>query len=205
MSIRFSFHKIATFLSSALSILAIPSVVLAHPGHDHLSPDMFSMGVMHPLTGFDHLFAMFAVGLWAALTHRSIRDAIWTPLSFLSWLLIGGLTGVMGVSVPAIEPMIVASLFVFGLLVLSRIAMPKWAGVMLVGFFAVFHGIAHGSELPANGSAVTFFAGFMLTTLVLHVIGLAAGFELKNRNVWVTRVAGAGIALYGVVLLSPIV
>jgi len=205
MSNRANLHTVGTFFLRTLVALAVPSVVLAHPGHEHLSNDMFSIGVMHPLTGLDHLFAMFAVGLWAALTHTNIRGAIWTPLSFLCWLLIGGILGVVGVSLPAIEPMIMASLFVFGLLVLSRISIPRWAGVMLVGLFAVFHGIAHGSELPASGNAVTFLAGFMLTTLILHVTGLAAGFMLKNHNVWLTRVAGAGIATYGLFLLIPIV
>jgi len=204
MSIRSNLPQLGAFSLRALGMLAIPCVALAHPGHEHLSNDMFSMGVIHPLTGLDHLFAMFAVGLWAALTHRSVREAIWTPLSFLCWLLIGALLGVMGVSLPAIEPMILASLFVLGLLVISRVSLPRWASVALVGFFAVFHGIAHGSELPVDGSAVAFFGGFMLTTLILHMIGLATGFKLKNHNVWLTRAAGAGIAAYGFLLLTPV-
>lgn len=207
MSIRSRLCRISAFSLRAAGFLAVPCIALAHPGHEHVSNDMFKMfgmGVVHPLTGFDHLFAMVAVGLWAALTHKSVREAIWTPLSFLCWLLIGAVLGVEGVNLPAIEPMIMASLLVLGLLVTSRLSVPKWAGVALVGFFAVFHGIAHGSELPASGSAAAFFAGFMLTTLALHVVGLAAGFKLKNYNVWLTRVAGAGIAAYGFLLLIPV-
>ena len=194
-------HSIGLFVLRALGFIMISSVALAHPGHE-IGGELFLSGLAHPLTGFDHLFAMLAVGLWSALTHSSFRQAIWTPVSFLALLLVGALLGLSGVSLPAMEPIIMASLLILGLLVATRLSMPTWAGVALIGFFALFHGLAHGSELPATGGGAAFIAGFMLTTFSLHLIGLASGFALKKRDLRLTRIAGVGIAAYGVSLLA---
>lgn len=129
---------------------------------------------------------------------------MWTPASFLCLLLVGALAGVAGLHLPAVEPIIMASLLVLGLLVASRATLPNWAGSALVGFFALFHGMAHGAELPHAASPAYFIAGFMLATLALHLIGLVAGFNLKQRHAWLTRIAGAGIAGYGVALLATV-
>lgn len=201
MPIHAYVRSICRFIIRALGLAAISGAALAHPGHE-VSGNMFLSGLIHPLTGFDHLLAMLAVGLWAALTHSSFRQAIQTPISFLCLLLIGALAGMSGFSLPAIEPVIMASLFVLGLLVITRFSMPTWAAAILVGFFALFHGMAHGAELPAQGSAAAFIAGFMLTTFALHLTGLAAGFALKQRGSWLTRIAGAGIAAYGLSLFA---
>lgn len=175
----------------------------AHPGHEqNVARSMFQAGLLHPLTGLDHLLAMVAVGIWAALSHDTIRQAVWTPVSFLCLLLVGALLGMAGLSLPGVEPVIMASLLVFGLLLASRAAIPGIAGAMLVGFFALFHGMAHGSELPTGAGAMVFIAGFMLSTLFLHGLGLAGGVVLKRRGMWLTRAAGAGIALYGASLLA---
>ena len=198
---KFSSQSVSVFVVRALGLTLVSGAALAHPGHE-IPGNMFLSGLSHPLTGIDHLFAMLAVGLWSALTHDNIRSALWTPVSFLSLLLVGALLGMAGVTLPAIEPIIMASLLVLGLLVASRAALPTWASTALVGFFALFHGMAHGSELPIGGSAAAFIAGFMLTTFTLHVVGLAAGFAFKQRGLWLTRIAGAGIAIYGVALFA---
>lgn len=194
------FRSVTVFLARATGLALVSGAALAHPGHD-VSSNMLLSGLTHPLTGMDHLFAMLAVGLWSALTHKSVRSALWTPVSFLCLLLVGALLGLAGFTLPAMEPMIMGSLLVLGLLVASRLALPNWAGAALVGFFAVFHGMAHGAELPVGGSAAAFIAGFMLTTLALHVSGLAAGLAMQ-RSVWLTRLLGAGIAAYGVALIA---
>ncbi|MEO6958972.1 MAG: HupE/UreJ family protein [Burkholderiaceae bacterium] len=194
-------RSIGLFGLRALGLLAMSGVALAHPGHE-IANNLFLSGLAHPLTGFDHLFAMLAVGLWSALTYSSVRKAVWTPVSFLCLLLIGAFFGLSGVSLPATEPMIIVSLFILGLLIATRLSMPIWAGAALVGFFALFHGLAHGSELSAPGSVIAFVAGFMLTTFALHLVGLAAGFALKKRDLRLTRVAGVGIVVYGVSLLT---
>lgn len=194
------FRSINVFLTRASGLALVSGAALAHPGHD-VSSNMLMSGLTHPLTGMDHLFAMLAVGLWSALTHQSVRAALWTPVSFLCLLLVGALVGLAGITLPAIEPMIMGSLLVLGLLIASRLALPNWTGATLVGFFAVFHGMAHGAELPLGGNAIAFIAGFMFTTLTLHISGLAAGFALQ-RSVWLTRLLGAGIAAYGVALIA---
>lgn len=203
MSTSTPLRTLSARAAAIIGLALISTTALAHPGHDHeIAGNMFTAGLLHPLTGFDHLLAMLAVGMWAALTHNNIRQAIWTPVSFLALLLIGALAGVAGISLPAVEPMIMASLFVLGLLLASRISLPNWAGAALVGFFAIFHGLAHGAELPVGASATVFIAGFMLSTLALHVTGLVGGFALKQHGQWLTRLAGAAIAAYGVVLFT---
>ncbi|UHL63550.1 HupE/UreJ family protein [Paralcaligenes sp. KSB-10] len=203
MSTHTTLRSVGIFSARALGLALVTGVASAHPGHE-VSSNMFLSGLIHPLTGFDHLFAMLAVGLWSALAHKNLRQAAWTPVSFLCLLLAGAFMGIAGLRLPAVEPIITASVLVLGLLVASRLSLPTWAGAALVGFFAIFHGMAHGSELPESGSALAFVAGFMLTTFSLHVAGLAAGFSLKQHNVWLTRLAGGAIALYGVSLASAL-
>lgn len=197
----FHLRSISLFALRALGLLAFSAAALAHPGHE-IGGELFFTGLLHPLTGFDHLLAMLAVGLWSALTHSSFRRAILTPIAFLALLLAGALLGLSGVSLPAIEPIIMASLLILGLLVATRLSMPTWAGVALIGFFALFHGLAHGSEMSITSGAAAFVAGFMLTTFALHLTGMATGFALKKHGLRFTQIAGAGIAAYGVSLLA---
>ena len=196
-----SSRSTSLFIACSSSLVLFSSTAFAHPGHE-ASTSMLMSGLLHPLTGYDHFFAMLAVGLWCALTQKTVRRAMWAPICFLGLLLIGALAGMSGLGLPALEPIIMVSLLVLGLLVATRVSMPTWAGAAIVGFFALFHGVAHGSELPLGGSAAAFIGGFMLTTFALHLSGLAAGFALKHRDIWLTRFAGAGIALYGAGLLS---
>lgn len=194
--------RIVLSVSVAASTLAC-GVAMAHPGHLHeAAANMLASGLLHPLTGLDHLFAMVAVGLWAATTRDNLSQALWAPFVFASLLLLGALAGLNGMRLPAVEPMIVASLLVLGLLLATRLALPGVAGAAVAGFFAVFHGLAHGVELPAGGSAASFIAGFMLSTAALHALGLAAGLALKRRSTWLPRLAGAGTAAYGLALLA---
>lgn len=189
--------------AGAAGLALMSCAAVAHPGHEHaISGHIFQAGLLHPLTGLDHLLAMVAVGIWAALSHTNIRQAIWTPVTFLCLLLAGALMGMAGLSLPGVEPIIVASLLVLGLLLASRATLSGPASALLVGFFALFHGMAHGSELPAGAGAAAFIAGFMLSTLALHGMGLAGGFALKQRTLWLTRAAGAGITAYGISLLA---
>lgn len=186
---------------SGIVFLTATGAAMAHPGHETGHP-LFLEGLLHPLTGFDHLLAMLAVGLWSALTHQTLRQAAFTPAAFLALLLAGAVLGISGLRLPAVEPMIIASLLVLGLLVAARKTVPQWAGSAIAGFFALFHGLAHGAELPAQGNALLFVAGFMLSTLVLHVCGLFLGFKLKPHGKWISRSVGAGIAAYGLSLLA---
>ncbi len=187
----------------ALLLACASTGAIAHPGHvgqaDGISN--FLEGALHPLTGVDHLLAMLAVGIWSALAYPSLRRAIYLPLSFSLILLLGALLGVAGLHVPMIEPVIMVSLLVLGLLLATRATLPVATGSTAVAFFAFFHGAAHGTELPDAGYAFAFILGFMLTTGLVHCIGMTAGSILSQRQTWLARLTGFGIASYGAALL----
>ncbi|WP_431273882.1 HupE/UreJ family protein [Variovorax ureilyticus] len=190
--------------SSAFALLiALPLAASAHTGVDGGMHHGFAAGFLHPLTGADHLAAMVAVGLWSALTaRRAWPDLLWAPLGFAVMLLAGASAGLAGVHLPAVEPMIAASLLVLGLLVLTQRRLPALAAASLVGAFAVFHGVAHGQELAGESGAALTLAGMLAATVLLHAAGLAIGWSLRHGHRWAPRVAGAGVALFGAALLG---
>jgi urease accessory protein len=126
-------------------------------------------------------------------------------LAFANLLLAGALLGMQGVALPAVEPMIAASLLVIGMLVVARLRLPGLAAALLVGLFAVFHGVAHGLELAESASAFQTLAGMLSATLLLHAFGLVIGWSLRGANVWVGRLVGASVALFGTLLLTQFV
>lgn len=185
---RFFLFAAAAALSTAAS---------AHTGagaHDHSA---FLAGLMHPLAGPDHLAAMLAVGMWSAL---AVRPAWLAPAGFVALLAAGALAGFAGLQVPAVEPMIAASLLVLGLLVAARRGLPLAAAVALAGGFAFFHGAAHGAEL-AGGQQWLALAGMLLASAGLHVAGMAIARLVLERHRWLPRVSGAAVALLGATLL----
>ncbi|MGO4394175.1 HupE/UreJ family protein [Variovorax sp. M-6] len=187
----------------ALLLAALPLAANAHTGADAGAHHDFLAGFLHPLTGPDHLAAMVAVGLWSALAaRRAWPDLLWAPLGFASMLLVGALVGLAGVQLPAVEPMIAASLLVLGLLVATRRQLPALAAAALVGIFAVFHGVAHGQELHGESGAALTLAGMLAATVLLHAAGIAAGWSLRHGHRWLPRIAGAAVALFGVALLG---
>jgi urease accessory protein len=177
------------------------ALALAHTGNDgashHGIVDATAAGCTHPFTGLDHLAAMVALGVWSALTARRVGLA---PLAFANALLVGALLGFVGISVPAVEPMIAASLLVLGLLVASRAALPAALGVTIAASFALFHGVAHGQEL-SGPLGVWALAGMVAATALLHASGIVLGLVMKRRAAWLPRAAGAAVALFGVSLL----
>ncbi len=189
----------------ALLLAALPLAASAHVGVDGGLHHGFTTGFLHPLTGADHLAAMLAVGLWSALTaRRAWPDLLWAPLGFASMLLVGALLGLAGLSVPAVEPMIAASVLVLGLLVATRRRLPPLAAGTLVGCFALFHGAAHGYELAGVSGAALTLAGMLAATVLLHAVGFAIGALLRQGNRWLPRIAGAAVALFGVALLGGV-
>lgn len=186
-------------LAASGAAVALPSLALAHVGTDAGDHHGFQAGFTHPFTGIDHLVAMVAVGAWSALTARTTdwRACATAPVGFASLLLAGALMAAAGVSFPAVEPMIAASLLVLGLLVALRRSLPTLAGTALAGGFALFHGAAHGGEL-AGGAAL---AGMVIATVLLHASGVAIGLGLRGRSVWLPRVAGLASAAFGASLL----
>jgi len=190
--------------SSALTLLiALPLAASAHTGIDGGMHHGFAAGFLHPLTGADHLAAMVAVGLWSALTaRRAWPDLLWAPLGFAVMLLAGALAGLAGVQLPAVEPMIAASLLVLGLLVATQRRLPALAAASLVGAFAVFHGVAHGQELAGETGAALTLTGMLAATVLLHVAGIAIGWSLRHSHRWAPRLAGAAVAGFGVALMG---
>ncbi len=182
-------------LLAALSLAA--TAASAHPSAIAHAHDGFLAGLVHPLTGADHLAAMLAVGLWSAL---AVRPAWIAPLAFVAMLVLGAFAGFAGFAVPAVESMIAASLLVLGLLVATRRGLPLAVAASLVGGFAFFHGAAHGVELGDSGQLAA-LAGMVVTTAALHATGMAIGHLLRTRDAWLPRIAGSGVALFGAALL----
>lgn len=182
----------STSLLALATLLLLPAVASAHilPGQPH--GHGITAGFMHPLTGLDHLLAMFAVGLWAA-QHRG--RAVWMiPLTFVSVMVVGGLIGLSGATVPGAELGIAASLLALGGLIATATRFRPSLAMLIVGFFALFHGYAHGHEMPSEMSALSFSAGFVAATLLLHGAGIAAGFYLQKQR-RVVAFAGSAIAV----------
>lgn len=176
-------------LLALVLLVVLPNLASAHIllGTTH----GFRDGFLHPLTGWDHLLAMIAVGLWAA-QHRG--RALWLiPLSFVSVMVLGGILGVAGVHVPGVELAIAISVLTLGGLVATMTRFRPSLSMAVVGLFALFHGYAHGHEMPVAASALPFSVGFILATALLHGLGLAAGLWFQEQP-RVLRWAGAAIA-----------
>ena len=190
-----------TRAAAAAILVAIPGAALAHPGHD---AGGFAHGLVHPLGGLDHVLAMVAVGLYAALPGRR---ALWlVPATFVGVMAIGGALGAAGYPLPYVETGIALSVIVLGLAVALRVSLPTLGAMALAGLFAIFHGHTHGAEMPLGVSGVTYAAGFMLATALLHGAGIAIGLvagRLAEHGGWrVAQAAGGAMALAGIALLA---
>lgn len=181
-----------------LSIAVLPALLatpaLAHPGAE--AHGALAAGLAHPLSGADHVLAMLAVGLWAALLGG--QAVIGLPAAFVAAMLGGFALALAGVWLPAVEPMILASVVVLGLAVAAALRPSPAVAAALVGGFALFHGHAHGAEVAGAG-ALAFGAGFAAATALLHAVGLGVGLLVARGAL--ARVLGAGTALAGAALL----
>lgn len=178
-----------------LLLLLAPAAAFAHAGHD-LPGGTFATGFLHPLMGLDHIAAMIAVGLWAATLGGAAAPVLLAafPLAMVA----GGILGAAGIPVPAVEQGIAASSLVIGVAVLLALRPPLWVAGAVVAAFAVFHGHAHGAEMPATGSLAPYAAGFVLATLALHLAGLGLGRLGHLRpGPALLRIMGGAIALTG--------
>ena len=189
-----------------IAAYALSTYTAAHPGHEVDAHSIsFMDGLLHPLTGLDHLAAMLAVGLWSALSATSARRIWLAPVAFAGMLLVGALLGLNGLELPAVEPMIAASLLVMGLLVATRAQLPLAVTAGVVGVFAVFHGIAHGTELAGGGNGFAPLLGMLVATIALHLTGVGLGLALRSHSVWWPRVVGGLTALLGGAFLLHLV
>jgi len=160
----------------------------------------FLTGFLHPISGLDHVLAMVAVGLWGA---QLGAPAIWVlPVAFPLVMAMGGMLGFLGVPIAGIEYGIAASAILLGAAVAFELRLPLVVAALLIGFFAVFHGHAHGTELPPGQSALLYSMGFVMATGCLHAVGIAIG--VVHRWMWgqrLLRAAGAVVLVGGVFFL----
>jgi urease accessory protein len=192
-------RRVLQTLNIAAAFLAFCAPAAAHQGAGVAGG--YLSGFLHPLAGPDHIIAMVAVGLWGAFLGY---PAIWVlPVTFPLVMAFGGAFGVIGVPLPGVETGIALSAIVLGLMVALAARPPLWIAAILVGVFAICHGHAHGTELPATADPVAYAIGFVSATGLLHLSGIAFGLLAR----WpvgkvAVRAAGVAIASGGVVYLS---
>ncbi|MDH4180788.1 MAG: HupE/UreJ family protein [Betaproteobacteria bacterium] len=190
---------VAGLLRRAAAALALlPAAALAHEETGQAAG--FLAGLAHPVSGMDHVLAMISVGLWGAVLGA---PAIWVlPVAFPLVMAVGGFLGLAGMPVPGVEIGIALSAIVLGAMVLLEARPPLWAAAAIVAFFAIFHGHAHGRELPPGTSALLYSLGFVVATGLLHATGILLGVAHRwaaGRHA--VRVAGGGVALAGLFFL----
>jgi len=160
----------------------------------------FLSGFEHPITGLDHVLAMVAVGLWGA---QLGPPAVWLlPVTFPIVMAFGGMLGLMGIQLPGVEVSIALSAVALGFMVCREAKPNLWAAAILVAFFAIFHGHAHGTELPAGANGILYSIGFVIATGLLHALGIAIGVIHRwPQGQLALRAAGAVVMAGGAVFL----
>ena len=195
---HFTDMKLSRFF--ALAAFALPVLAHAHPGHEgHDLTWDFTSGASHPLSGWDHLLTMIAVGLWAAQLGGRSRWLV--PASFVSVMALGSVLGQAGFHLSGMEQGIAASILVLGLLIAASVKLPATASMGFVGAFALFHGVAHGAEMPSSASGLSYGFGFLASTILLHLAGLGLGQALRNQPK-AARFAGGAVAIAGAVAFA---
>lgn len=187
----------------ALGLSLIPTVVYAHDG-SQVPFGGFLAGLVHPVLGYDHLLAMLSVGILSA---QIGGRAIWTvPATFVSVMAVGGLLGYINIGLTATELGIAASLILLGLIIAAEQKLPVKLAMLGVGFFAIFHGYAHGSEIPTTSEPVLYALGFLTGTALIHIAGVVIGDIAKHyqRGRIMLRVGGALIAVTGVLFIAGV-
>lgn len=160
-------------------------------------------GLLHPVLGWDHVVAMVAVGLWGAFLGA---PAIWIlPVVFPLVMALGGVAGLLGLPLVGVEAGIAGSAIVLGLAVAFKVRPPLWIAAVVVAVFAIFHGFAHGTELPEAANPIAYSAGFMIATGLLHMAGIGLGYLVRwSVGKWIVQATGALIALAGLAFLTGV-
>ena len=191
-----------------MAIISLFIFMMSEPAFAHVNEEGlkggFISGYIHPLLGWDHVAAMLAVGIWGAFLGRR---SIWIlPMVFPFVMVIGGILGMVGVPVPFIVPGIALSSILIGLAITFKWRASLWVASIIVGLFAIYHGYAHGQNLPAASNPIAFAIGFVLGSGTLHFIGIL--FSLLDRYKWgvqALQISGIIIALAGLAVLMGII
>jgi urease accessory protein len=186
----------------SFALVTLPSAAFAHTGVGDASG--FVHGFMHPVGGLDHVLAMVAVGLLAA---RLGGRALWlVPLSFVTAMILGGIAGASGAGLPFVELGIAGSVLVLGFVLALGRQFPTSLAMAMVGFFGIFHGHAHGTEMPVDAQGFAYGAGFVLATALLHAAGLALGIGADRLagswSIRASRIAGGAMAAAGAGIMA---
>ena len=194
--------KLASFSAAAFVFMASP--VLAHVSpveHGHSS---FAAGFAHPFMGIDHILAMVAIGLWATMLGR--RGLLAVPAAFVGVMVLGFVAALAGMPLPFVEPVILASVVVLGLAIAFALPVSPLLGALIAGFFAFFHGHAHGGEI-GGATFLTYGVGCVLATILLHALGMGLGLGTGrvmtgSAGRLFVRIAGGATALGGLLLMA---
>jgi len=189
-------------IGAVMLFMAASSIADAHTGAGISGG--FSSGFMHPILGWDHVIAMVAVGIWGAFLGGR---AIWIlPVTFPLVMAFGGAMGIVGIPIPSVETGIALSAIALGNMVAFAVRPPIWVAALIVGVFAIFHGYAHGAELPNAANPLAYSLGFVLSTGLLHLSGITLGLLVRwPMGKIVVRAIGSMIALAGVGFLTGVV
>ena len=184
--------------TTAIAVAAL--ILTAGPARAHEAESLaggFWSGFVHPLSGPDHMLAMIAVGLWGAFLGRPLIFLL--PAVFPALMAIGGVMGMAGLPVPPVEMGIALSVLILGIAVAAAWRAPVWLAVAITALFGLFHGYAHGMELPSMADPVSYSLGFVIATGLLHAVGIAIGMLHRvPRGFAAIRMAGGVIALAGI-------
>lgn len=187
-----------------LAVVATVMLLAAGPAEAHTGTGLaggFAAGFLHPLTGPDHLLAMVAVGLWGAFLGPPLVVAL--PVIFPAFMAVGGVLGIAGVPFPPVELGIAVSVLLLGGAIAGAVRASIWTACLVVTLFALFHGYAHGQELPSAADPIGYSVGFVLATGMLHVVGILLGLLREwPGGTAVARGLGGGIAAAGLFFLS---
>ena len=188
---------------AAFVLLALPAASAFAHTQGEAAGAGFLDGFLHPLGGLDHVLAMLAVGMWGA---QLGAPAIWMlPVAFPMVMALGGAAGIIGVPLPSVEIGITLSVLVLGSMIALAQRPPLALAALIVAFFAVFHGYAHGSELPGRASAVAYSAGFVIATGLIHLTGIGIGFVIRlPHGSTLLRLGGTAITVAGLFLAGQL-
>jgi urease accessory protein len=189
--------------ASLTGALIFAALFVAGPAFAHTGtglPGGFKSGFLHPLSGFDHMLAMVSVGLWGAFLGRPLVIAL--PVIFPTVMAFGAALGMANVPMPPVEIGIALSVLLLGGVIAFNVKAPIWAASLIVAIFAIFHGYAHGKELPSAADPIGYAVGFMLATGLLHMFGIGLGLinDIPHGKV-VTRSMGGAVGVCGVFFL----
>jgi len=190
--------KTITRLLMATGLMVTATAASAHAGHD--AGTGFTSGLLHPMLGLDHLLAMAAIGFWSVRQSATLKNS--TPLFVIGGMVVGAGIAWGGFSLPGVETGISLSVILAGILIATLAKLPTAVGGSLVAAFMVFHGFAHGSEMPAGAALVAYLAGFSVATLALTFAGRALGTLMQKTDNRFGRALGGVVAASGALLAT---